>query len=405
MRLPVVFGVGALLVACSGGAPEDTASGGEAGAKGAKPDAGAVPGDAGKDSAPDAENDAAKNTEAFPMPDWKSEQPEDHGLDPGGLAAAANVAEGYGSYCFLVIRHGVLVDEHYWNGHDINTPERSFSIAKSYAGTLVGIAIGRGEMKSLDQSVSDYIPEWKGTAREAITIRNLLSMTSGLSWSAFQDYFQMVTLAQDHSAFALGLPLDKPPGTEWVYDNAAVQVLEPLFRNATGKTIEQYAELHLWSKLGMVASWAHDPAGNPTAYASVLASCRDQARFGYLYLHGGRWAGEQVVPSTFVTQALTPSQTLNRAYGFLFWLNAGTPAVDAMMEPWPGRMVPFAPEDHFAARGFGNQFIDVFPSLDLIVVRFGPDPLTKFDLAAFTSDQRFEAHDAMVQPVLEAVTN
>jgi CubicO group peptidase (beta-lactamase class C family) len=215
----------------------------------------------------------------------------------------------------------------------------------------------------------------------------------------------MATFAQNHSEFALDRTLAKTPGSEWIYNNAAVQVLEPAFRGATGMSIEEYAQAHLWSKLGMSATWAHDQAGNPTAYASVLASCRDHARLGYLYLHGGRWGSEQVVPSDFVTTALTPSQSMNRAYGLLWWLNGETPALDAMMAPFPGRLVPFAPPDHFAARGFGNQFIDVFPSEDLLVVRFGADPLVGFDLAALASDQRFEKHDAIVKPVLEAITD
>ena len=341
----------------------------------------------------------------FPNPDWAVGSALDHGLDPQALDAAAQVAQEKGSYCFLVIRHGVVVAEHYWNGHEQTTPERSWSIAKSYSSTLVGIAIDRGDLGSLDDKVADYIPEWKGTEHEVVTIRDVLRMSSGLDWSAFQDYVGMATFAQDHSKFALGLKQAKPPGQEWVYNNAGVQVLEPLFRNATGMTIEQYAEKYLWSKLGMKASWAHDPSGNPTAYASVLASCRDHARLGYLYLQGGRWGTQQVVPAGWVKTALTPSQPMNRAYGLLWWLNAETPAVDAMMKPWPGRMVPFAPTDHFAARGFGNQFVDVFPSLDLLVVRFGPDPLATFDLAALTTDQRFETHDAILKPVLDAITD
>jgi len=103
-----------------------------------------------------------------------------------------------------------------------------------------------------------------------------------------------------------------------------VQVLERVFRSATSKTIEEYAQLHLWSKIGSRAGWKHDPSGNPTTYANVLATCRDHARLGYLFLHGGRWAGEQVVSSSFVSAAIKPSQTMNQAYGFLWWLNGET---------------------------------------------------------------------------------
>jgi CubicO group peptidase (beta-lactamase class C family) len=341
----------------------------------------------------------------YPDPSWAEGAPADHGLDPTQLEAAALVAEQNESYCLLVIRHGVLVAEHYWRGHDRDSQSPSWSIAKSYSAVLAGIALDRGDFDSLDQSVADFIPEWKDDPRQDITLRHVLSMTSGLHWSAFDDYVGMATFANDHSKHAIELSSDVAPDNEWTYHNGGVQLLEPVFRSATGMTIEQYAEQHLWSKLGMNAHWARDPSENPTAYASVMASCRDHARLGYLYLHGGRWADTQIIPQSFVEESLTPSQPFNRAYGFLWWLNNQTPAIDAMMEPWPGRMVPFAPKDLFAARGFGNQFIDVIPSLDMIVVRMGTDPMGDFNMVRMFEDQRFERHDAILRPVLDAIVD
>jgi len=379
-----------LAAACAGPSPggdDDTAAG---------PDA------AGAGDAAELADAAAEVS--YPSPDWPTGDPADHGLDPARLDEAAGVAEADGSRCLLVIRHGVLVYERYFAGTDATTEHKSWSLAKSYAGTVVGIAIDRGDLAGLDQPVAEHLPAWQGGDLAAVTVGDLVSMTSGLQWSMFQDYVEMALLAQDHTAFALALPAAESPGTEWTYHNGAVQILEPLLRNATGVTIEEYAQQHLWSRIGMNAHWAHDPAGHATPYANVLASCRDHARLGYLYLHHGRWAGEQVVSSQWVDAALTPSQPFNRAYGYLFWLNGETPAVDAMMEPWPGRMVPFAPADLFAARGFGNQFIDVIPSLDLIVVRFGEDPATGFDLGALMDDARFTKHDQILAPILAGVT-
>jgi CubicO group peptidase (beta-lactamase class C family) len=219
----------------------------------------------------------------------------------------------------------------------------------------------------------------------------------------FQDYVQMTQLSRDQTAFAVGLSPSEAPGERWVYHNGGVQVLEALFRGATGMTIEEYAESHLWSRIGMSATWAHDNSGHPTTYANVLATCRDHARLGYLYLHSGRWAGVEVVSEAWVREALSPSQPMNRAYGFLFWLNGQTPALSATMEPYPDMLVPYAPPDLFAARGFGNQFIDVIPSLDLIVVRFGRDLLSTLDLSQIQIDARFDKHDAILRPVLDAI--
>jgi CubicO group peptidase (beta-lactamase class C family) len=339
----------------------------------------------------------------FPIPDWITTEPATVGLDAAKLDQAAAVAAADGSYCLLVIRHGLVAYERYFAGTDATTPHKSWSLAKSYSSTLVGIAIDRGDLHGLDDRVSDYVPEWSGTDRSAVTVRNLVSMTSGLQWSAYQDYVAMAMLAPDDSQFALGLPLGDPPGSRWVYHNGAVQILEPLFRHATGMSIEDYAREFLWSRIGMNASWAHDSVGHATPYANVLATCRDHARLGYLYLRGGKWGDTRVLSSSWVASALTPSQSQNRAYGFLFWLNGEAPALDAMMQPWPDRMVPFAPKDLFAARGFGNQFVDVIPSLDLMVVRFGADPLAGADLIALASDARFTKHDEILRPVLDAV--
>jgi CubicO group peptidase (beta-lactamase class C family) len=229
-------------------------------------------------------------------------------------------------------------------------------------------------------------------------------MDSGLHWSLTEDYVGLAVLSQDNSKDAVARQLDETPGTKWVYNNGGVQVLERVLKNATGKNLEEYAMAYLWPRIGMNASWKKDKAGNPTAYANVMATCRDHARLGYLYLHNGQWAGEQVVPKSYVKEALTPSQAMNRAYGYLFWLNGGSPAMDAMNTPWPGMMAPFAPADLFGARGFGNQFIDVIPSLDLVVVRFGKDPTNGgIDLPALIDDSQFGRHEKILAPVLLAL--
>lgn len=351
--------------------------------------------------------DAAGHGDAwlYPDPDWTTGAPAEHGIDPAALEEAAAAADRDHSDCLLVIRDGVLVFERYFAGTDATTRNKSWSIAKSYTSTLVGIAIERGEIAGLDQPVAELVPEWAGSERAEITIRDLVSMTSGLEWSVFQDYVQMAVFAQDHTAFALDLGVAAPPGAGWTYHNGAVQVLERVIRNATGKTMDAYAEEVLWSKIGMAGSWARDPSDNPTAYANALATCRDHARFGYLYLRGGQWAGgDEVVPAGWLAQALAPSQEFNRAYGFLFWLNGQTPAIDALNNPKEGELVPYAPDDLFAARGFGNQFIDVIPSLDLVVVRFGADPATDFDLDTLIDDARFDQHDDILRPILEGTT-
>ncbi|MGH7283074.1 MAG: serine hydrolase domain-containing protein [Polyangiaceae bacterium] len=385
-----------------------SASGGNAVDAGAARDAGSsgtsIATDSGTTTSADAGGDADASTGvSFPDPDWPTGAPEDFGIDSSGLDTADDVADQHSSFCLLVIRHGTLVWEKYFGGHDATSTDPSWSIAKSYSSALVGIAIDRGEIHSLDDSVAAYVPSWVGTPMAAVTIRNLVTMTSGLHWDMFSDYVTMAELAPDKTSYALAQPLDDPPGSKWTYDNAGVQVLEPVIRAATGMAMDDYARKYLWSKIGMHGAWDHDDAGHPTAYANVRATCRDHARFGYLYLHGGSWEGTQVIPSSWVTDSTTPSQSINRGYGNLFWVNGSAPAEDAMMESFDGWISPIAPADMFAARGFGNQFIDVIPSLDLIVVRFGADPMAKFDIPTLLADARFSVHDEIMAPILDAV--
>ncbi|HMR07462.1 MAG TPA: serine hydrolase [Polyangiaceae bacterium] len=407
----LVLALGLAAPACGGEDAESRAAAPSAGSAGAAGSGGAAGsagntasgGSSGSSGSAGVGGQGGAAVAVYPDPDWASGSATDHGLDPALLLAAGSVAESLDSYCLLVIRHGVLVSEQYFHDADATSAHPSWSIAKSYASALVGIAIERGEIQSLDQPVADFIPEWKSDARKDIRISHVVTMTSGLKWSAFSDYVSMATFAQNHSAFAEALSADTLPGSEWVYHNGGVQLLEPIFRAATGMSIESYAEKHLWKKLGVSASWGRDPAGNPTPYANVFASCRDHARLGYLYLRGGKWKQDAVLPAAWVKASTAPSQAHNRAYGYLWWLNAEQPAMDAMMAPFPGRMSPDAPTDLFAARGFGNQFIDVIPSLDMVVVRFGKDPTGKLDLAAYANDQRFEKHEQILGAVLSAV--
>lgn len=397
-----VFAVSA--AACGSAAGTGTESSKPTRDAGASSDAGSVTpsSDAGAVTVVDAGADADAGI-PFPDLDWPTGNPEDVGIDSAGLDQADAIADQHSSYCLLVIRHGTLVWEKYFAGHDASSTDPSWSIAKSYSSALVGIAIDRGEIHSLDDSVATYVPSWVGTPMAAVTIRNLVTMTSGLHWDMFGDYVTMAELAPDKTSYALSQSLDDPPGSKWTYDNAGVQVLEPVIRAATGMAMDAYAEKYLWSKIGMHGAWDKDDMGHPTAYANVRATCRDHARFGYLYLHGGTWAGTQVVSSSWVSDSTTPSQSINRGYGNLFWVNGQAPAEDAMNEAFDGDISPVVPADMFAARGFGNQFIDVIPSLDLVVVRFGEDPMAKFDIPTLLADSKFGVHDEIMAPIIDAV--
>ncbi len=370
------------------------------------------------DPAPDPDPDAAPAPAQFPVPDWPTGDPGDFGLDPATLDEAGVYAESIGSECLLVIRDGHLVYEGYFNGGGPDNFQKSWSIAKSFSSALVGIAIARAEIESVTQPASDFIPEWQGTDKESVTIANLLSMDSGMKYDLTTDN-TWVLFSNDHTAEAVGYDFEAEPGTVWHYNSHAVQVLDAVLEAATGMDPEDYAEQYLWGPIGMDIEgdnnertyWNRDGAGNTTMYMSVYATCRDLARFGYLYLHEGNWDGQQVLPAEWVAASTTPSQDLNRIYGYLWWLNGGEPAIGSTDETFEGTMFNFAPDDLFSAQGLGQNFIDVIPSTNTmyIHVRRAPhDPFTKFitdpagTMDALFNDGRRIEHRQLLRTLLDA---
>ena len=310
----------------------------------------------------------------YPDPEWTVEAPELHDLDPDILQAAALYAEQRESNCLVVTRDGVIVGEWYWNGWDATTEQNVFSVSKSVTSALVGIAQDRGELE-IRERASEFITEWVGSASEEVTIRNLLSNDSGRYWDLITDYVLMFALAEDKTAFSIGLGQQHEPGVYWEYNNCAIQTLERVFEEATGKDLAEYARENLFEPVGMASSYGRDPAGNPLTFSDVSASCRDLARLGYLYLRGGRWSqGRQIVSEPWVTESTRPSTGLNSAYGYLWWLNRDghwtTGSVPLRIEG-DGRIMPSLPEAVFNASGAFDQIIFVDPETDIVFTRLG----------------------------------
>ncbi len=368
--------------------------------------------DEGDDGSSGPPADVCESDAIFPTEDWTLGDPGAHGLDPALLDEAADWAEDNESRCLLVIKDGVLVYERYFADTDVSTMVKSWSIAKSHTSTAVGVALARGDLGSVDDSIAEYLPELAGTDKEAITLAHLLSMTAGLYSGVLDDMAGMFE-SMDMTQKALDTPLDHPPGTEWHYSNIAVQMFDPILRAATGMPVDEYTRMHVWDRIGMDAEWFHDPAGNPALYMNVLATCRDHARFGYLYLQRGCWAGEQVVPADWIEHATTASTDQNRGYGWLWWRSGGDPTLD-LVDSTPldrGTLHPGGPDDSFCAVGLGGQVIEVVPAHDMVIVRTGiaavenleTSPFPLFDVLELLGEGKQEIHDEIVQRVLAAV--
>ena len=314
----------------------------------------------------------------WPTVDWSVSTPAAQGMDQQLIDDAFNYAQGRSSNALLVVRNGYIVAEWYDSDWAEDFREDGFSMAKSVTSALYGVALQEGIFQSPLEKVSDDIPEWDDPAHRDVDMRHLLSMTSGLHWDFFTDYV-LLGLSSDQSRFAVGLDMDATPGTTWVYNNSACQVLSEFFLQRTGRQIGEYFQRRIADVIGMHdATWMTDNSGNTLTYRSVFASAREFAKFGYLFLRGGEWDGQRVLPERWVDVSTRPSQDLNPFYGLLWWTNTGR--LD----------MPSVPADAYYAAGFEEKRIYVVPSKDLVVIRLGPGNL-------FWNDDQF------LGPICEAV--
>ena len=317
----------------------------------------------------------------WPGDDWEVSTPEGEGMDATRLEDVASYCEEHKCGAVVVTRHGRIVWERYWGGWDENSTDNSWSMAKSMTDAIVGIAISEGKIKSVDESAADFIPEWRGTRKEEITLRHLLSMTSGLLWN--EDYYEesdminMIT-SYDQTGYAISRPRFHDPGDDWYYSSGDTQLFSAIIRAATGMEAGQYAQEKLFGPIGMKgARWITDEAGHTMTFCCVITTARNFARFGYLFLRNGRWNDKQVVPEDWVEESIKPSQWENQGYGYYWWL----------------LHFPDMPKDMYKADGFQTKRIYIIPSLDIVAVRIGADDDETWDDNAF------------LKPIVEAVTD
>jgi CubicO group peptidase (beta-lactamase class C family) len=295
---------------------------------------------------PTATRDAASPT----ADDWKVATPASLGMDTAALAAHRRLCEESGADACVVVHRGALVQE--WYGPRYAEPIGAMSSTKSVTGLLAGMLVADGKLAA-DHPVSRYIPEWRAGAEAGVTVRQLLTMTSGLPDAPAGA--REVGSVTDKEAFTFGLPLAAKPGAAWAYSNDGAFLLSPLLDRAAGEPIEDYARRRLFAPLGMRNTRLHVyPDGQAWTHADMETTARDLARIGQLMLNGGRWGGAQVVPEAWVRESVRPSQQLNPQYGLLWWLNV------------PGG---------YAARGYLSTNVYVFPAQEMVVVRMQRRPV------------------------------
>jgi CubicO group peptidase (beta-lactamase class C family) len=286
----------------------------------------------------------------WPQPDWAISTPEQEGLSTAGLDKLKTLFAEKKTQAALVIRHGKIVAEWYWDNKDQNTRFQAFSVTKSIASTAIGMLVKDRKVK-LEQSASDFIPEWKGDDRKAITIRNLITMTSGL---ANKD--NAIIMHADQLPKCIALPQEAKPGTVWNYNNGACNTLSQVITAAGGKEMSEFLTERLYKPLGIANFNMDQSSGHTLAYMGLHITARELAKIGYLFLNDGKWKGKALLPAGWVREASSTSQDLNKGYGYLWWVRTNTAD-------------PNLPKDSYSAVGFGGQYLSIFPSQDMIVVR------------------------------------
>jgi len=310
-------------------------------------------------------------------------------LDRAALDAAVQAAfdeQNVGGYpdtrAILVVQGGAIVAERYAPGFDQNTRMLGWSATKSIMGTLVGLLVDDGVLK-LDAPAP--VPEWKGAGdpRGAITLRQLLTMSSGLafveSYKPGNDSIRMLFEAGDMGALAAASPLEHAPGTFWSYSSGTTNLLSRIVFEATGGTLEgmtRFAQQRLFEPAGMRSALIEpDESGVLVGSSYAYATARDWARYGLLHLNHGQAGGKRLLSQEWLDFALTPTPASPRpSYGAQLWLNRAE-ATEA------GRKVlQDMPPDAFMAMGHNHQIVAVIPSQDAVIVRLGWTPEgQKFD--------------------------
>ena len=326
--------------------------------------------------------------EYWPTDDWRSIDPAEVGMDAVGLqqtydyVANPNInAQG-----FVVIRNGYIVLEGYFGKFNMNSRHESFSAAKSFTSALIGIAIEEGYLSGVNETIGTFFPQLNepgmDEAKKEITIKHLLTMTSGLEWNEddYLDLFRNDAIRMLFSTDLIGYVLDKPllyePGEHWYYSTGDSMLLSGVIQNASDMTAYQFALEHLLKPIGLSQiRWLQVRPGYTHGGMGIQATVREFAKFGHLYLKKGRWDSRQVVPESWVEESLAPvrsfsnGEVISDEYGYQWWL----------LPSLIGYEHSIVPPSTFLAWGIFSQQIFIIPEEDIVAVRVGWDIYSQTD--------------------------
>ncbi|MDP5033252.1 serine hydrolase [Paraglaciecola sp.] len=286
------------------------------------------------------------------------------------------------THAMMVIKDGEIVYEQYFLEDSPEKQHISFSVAKSFVSALFGIAIDEGHIKSIEDSVTDYVPELIGSGYEGVRIKDVLQMSSGVKFNEdYADYnsdinrfSRAIAFGTSLDSFTASLQREREPGTFHHYVSIDTQVLGMILVRATGVSLSEYLSQKIWQPMGMqdAAYWMKDSNDMELALGGLNITLRDYAKFGWLYLHKGQWLSArgrslQIVPKQWVIDSVTPDaphlmpgsdnpqSDSSYGYGYQWWIPPGA-------------------EDEFMAQGIYGQYIYVDPDQNLVIVKNSANP-------------------------------
>lgn len=308
--------------------------------------------------------------------------PDEITMEPLALTALENYAESFDSYALVVLHKGNIQTE--WYAQDTNPSSlmQSQSMHKSVVAILIGRAIDDGYINSIDDPISEYIPQWSGDPRGEITIYELMIMSSGLArhdftLNPFTNDFRWLYSGNSQEYVLQTRLADWQAGTRFEYNDINAELLGTILENATGQRYAEYLEKVLWGPLGGTDGkvWLDSEFGDAHTSCCLMATARDWARIGQMMLNRGEINGQRVVSEEWIAKMIEPSP-VSKWYGLQTWLayeqdlnprSDNPTAMDAY-----ARRDPFLAADVYYFSGRGAQRVYIVPSHELVIVRLGP---------------------------------
>ena len=330
--------------------------------------------------------EAGPFTKVWPGLSWETATPESQGMCPDNINEAMDYAFQDGNFtgAVIVIRNGYIVAERYADDRMATDLVTSWSVAKSFTSALIGKALDEGLISSLDQQVSEFIPAWKDTDKEVITLRQLMTVKTALELLDGGDFYG----EEDQLQVSIDRNLIGQPGEQlYTYSNSDVMLAGEVVRSSTSMTPKTYLDQKIGSVIRFSGEWWQDTKGHILTYCCLDSTARDFGRFGLLFARNGEWEGQEILSDNWITESTAPA--LSGQYGF-YW--------------WP------APNTGFTALGVQGQIVAVYPAEDLVIMRFssytrmgdGSVVRTGSNYHATTEPANFE-NNTFIDNVLEAL--